>query len=150
MNGPWEVYILQSGIKQVGHDLSSEKYSSSLRGLIGGKSSSEWFPLPSFSENHLPKGCAGFRQAEVQTFWDRWDEIALKREALLRAKPVNWSAVRDSLQATNLLLTDAKDSRLRRIARLAKLPLTWRLDEVYTVCGPYPPYVGQAGCFQNQ
>ena len=114
----------------------------------------KWFPLPSFSENHLPKGCAGFRHAEVQTFWDRWDEIALKREALLRAKPVNWSAVRDSLQETNLLLTDAKDSRLRRIARLAKLPLTWRLDEVgswvYTVCGPYPPYVGQTGCFQNQ
>ena len=153
LNGPWEVYILESGIKPVGHLLSAHDYSTSLRNLVGGKSNSEWFPLPSFSDGYAYKGHSGFRPSDVQSFWDAWDEIALKRDALLKSKPVDWSAVCDSLQESNLLLRDAKDTRLRRIARLAKLPLTWCLDEVgswvYTICGPYPPYVGQTGCFKN-
>ena len=153
LNGPWDVYILESGIKPVGHLLSAHDYSISLRNLVGGKSNSEWFPLPSFSDGHAYKGHSGFQPSDVQSFWDAWDEIALKRDALLKSKPVDWSAVRDSLQESNLLLMDAKDTRLRRIARLAKLHLTWSLDEVgswvYTICGPYPPYVGQTGCFRN-
>ena len=154
VDGPWEVYVLDSGIQPVGHRISASNYSEALRGLIGGKSRSEWFPLPSFPDDKRCQGHAGFKQSEVQDFWDRWDAIALQRDSLLKARPVDWNAVRESLHDSNRLLCDAKDSRLRRIARLAKLPLTWRLDEVgswvYTICGPYPPYVGQTGCFQNQ
>ena len=72
IDGPWEVYVLDSGIQPVGHGISASNYSEALRGLIKGKSRSQWFPLPSFPDDKRCQGHAGFKQSEVQVFWERW------------------------------------------------------------------------------
>ena len=50
--------------------------------------------------------------------------------------------MRKSLKESDLLLLDAKGTRMHRIARLAKPPLTWRRAEV--------GYLGQTRFFKNQ
>ena len=75
--------------------------------------------------------------------------MADRRDALLKMRPTPWEKLKDTLHESTKLVSNAKDARLRRIARLAQMPLIWDLGDVgawvHTICGPYPPYVGQTG-----
>ena len=51
------------------------------------------------------------------------------------------------------MLHDAPCPRLRRIARLARLPLSAPLSQedvfIYVLIGPCLPYIGQTGCIKG-
>ena len=55
--------------------------------------------------------------------------------------------------AANILLRNCPDRRLRRVARLAKLPLDTDLEIadrlIYAILGPAGIYVGQVGCIND-
>ena len=65
-----------------------------------------------------------------------------------RAK-IPWGEVGESILRSNHLLADAPCPRLRRIARLARLPLDTSLSTkdvyIYVLVGPCLPYIGQTG-----
>ena len=67
----------------------------------------------------------------------------------MAASPIDWPQVESSLRASNAMLHTSPDSKLRRIARLAKLPHNTPLDQdqilIYAMLGPWCPYVGQLG-----
>lgn len=50
-----------------------------------------------------------FGAAEVELFWKRWNEVAHERELLLAANIVDWEAVKETLQMSNLLLINSPD-----------------------------------------
>ena len=91
----------------------------------------------------------GFSQAEVGSFWQKWNYLAKQREALIRAGNIDWTEVARLLTESNKLMYDAPDRRLRRIARLARLApdldLTCNDCIIYCICGPHVPYIGQCG-----
>ena len=42
-----------------------------------------------------------FDSLAVQRFWDAWDDIAVQGDVLLKAKIVDWKAVKDTLLESN-------------------------------------------------
>ena len=69
-----------------------------------------------------------------------------------RKIPLTGGAVEQSLRRSNSLLATSPDARLRRIARLAKLPADTPLSTeqivIYAMLGPWSPYVGQLGAVE--
>jgi hypothetical protein len=140
--GPWEWYVLQSGVGHVGAGIHQSCFCDAMKYLVGKRNKASWSTLPVFSDpenTHV----SGFSVTEVQKFWDEWDAVAERRDALLKMRPTPWEKVKDTLHESNKLLSNAKDARLGRMARLAQMPLTWDVGDVgawvYTICGPYPP-----------
>ena len=86
----------------------------------------------------------------MESFWKRWNDVAHERELLLTAATIDWEAVKETLQMSNLLLINSPDRDIQRIVRLAQIPQYFDLDEkdrlIYVILGPHPPYVGQTGC----
>ena len=151
--GPWEWYILQSGVGHVGAGIDQPGFCDAMKYLVGKKNKASWSTLPVFLDpqnTHV----SGFSGRELRKFWEEWDAVAERRDALLKLRPTPWEKVKDALHESNKLLSNAKDAKVRRIARLAQMSLTWDVRElgasVYTICGPYPPYVGQTWCVTQQ
>ena len=82
----------------------------------------------------------------VQTFWANWDKEVQERSFLCAQNPIDGGAVERSLRRPNSLLATSPDARLRRIARLAKLPADTPLSTdqivIYAMLGPWSPYIG--------
>ena len=80
----------------------------------------------------------------MESFWRRWNEVAHERELLLAAGAIDWDAVKETLQMSNLLLINSPDRDIQRIVRLAQIPQYYDLDEkdrlIYVILGPHPPY----------
>ena len=85
----------------------------------------------------------------VQDFWRTWDTEAQCRTHLCSQRSIDWPAVEQSLRRSNHLLATSPDARLRRVARLAKLPVDTPIDTdqivIYAILGPWSPYMGQLG-----
>ena len=66
--------------------------------------------------------------------------------------PIESGAVERSLRRSNSLLATSPDARLRRIAKLAKLPGDTPLSTdqivIYAMLGPWSPYIGQFGAVE--
>ena len=67
----------------------------------------------------------------------------------MSSSEVDWDAVVDSLHASNMLMRDAPDAKLRRIARLSTAADDVHLGRpdtiIYAISGPHMIYVGQCG-----
>ena len=73
---------------------------------------------------------------QVQQFWEEWDREAEIRTTLCAQRQIDWKVVEASLRRSNCMLATSPDARLRRIARLAKLPAHSALDT--DICDPRP------------
>ena len=95
-----------------------------------------------------------FDAAMAEAFWGKWDKLAQKRKEALAQRPVDWEVAKQTMMEANLLLQDAPDQKLRRLARLTRLPLDYDLDNedriIYVLWGPFPCYVGQTGCITGE
>ena len=100
-----------------------------------------------------PKVLPSFDPYVVQKFWSEWDSIAARRKVLLDCANVDWLGVKNMIIESNLLLTQAPDRTLKRLARLCKLPLDFDPDTdggfIYVIFGKILPYVVQTGCLGN-
>ena len=84
----------------------------------------------------------------IQRFWDAREDIALKRDILLKAKIVDRTEEdKATILLSNQLLCNSPDRTLRRIARLAELPHDFDIETegryIYIVYGRTTPYSGQ-------
>ena len=115
------------------------------------------FPLPISRRKNAARGRGslhdGFTQTEVDEFWLKWDQLAKQRQDLFDKGNVDWFQIARLLTASNLLMRNAPDRRLRRIARLSRLPPDLDLMcpdcIIYYICGPHPPYIGQCGAING-
>ena len=150
---PWEFYLVQSGTAPVGHHIHCASFNLALGPLVK-KARGELFPLPSDespstsrTKNAQTRRCDGFTPEEVDSFLREWNRLAAIRQRIFDQGNVDWPA--RLLRQSNLLMRYAPDRRLRRIARLARLPPHLDLQcpdcIIYCICGAQPPYIGQCG-----
>ena len=64
-----------------------------------------------------------FNPAQVEAFWAKWEKLALRRKNPLLPHPTDWDEVVTTMREANMLLSEAPDHKLRRLARLSRLPL---------------------------
>ena len=85
-----------------------------------------------------------FNPAQVEAFWAKWEALALRRKNALLSQPSDWDEVVSTMREANMLLSEAPDYKLRRLARLTRLPpdsdLTMEDRFIYVLWGPFPFY----------
>ena len=91
-------------------------------------------------------------QSKLTAFWNRWEDMAMKRKELLpkkRITKVDWRTLDANYQQTNSMLSDCPVPRFARAARLAKIDASRSLLSppcaAYALLGKFPTYVGQVG-----
>ena len=145
VDGPWEMYIIESGSQPLGNRFDRTQLTDAQQGFTRFKRYKfEHFPLPA----HAHTSDTGHLQYDE--FWRQWDEIAHARAQLLAQYPSPWDSVVATLVQSNRLRLSCPGRRLRRIPRLSHLSDFGDLNEadrfIYVICGPFAPYVGQTGC----
>ena len=81
--GPWEWYVFRSGVGHVGAGIDQFSFCDAMKYLVGKKNKASWSTLPVLSDpenTHV----SGFSVREVQKFWEEWDAVAERRDALLK------------------------------------------------------------------
>ena len=150
LDGIWEWWLVDGGVGEVGSGIDAKAFGLATKGFIKSSGPDSWCgPLPGLSGPYSPFPSRQEMLDQVNEFWAAWDAKADRRAKLLKSRCIPWDQVAESLLRSNRLLRDCPDVRLRRIARLARLPLdtpltiadTW----IYVMVGPFLPYVGQVG-----
>jgi hypothetical protein len=171
LGGIWELWAITPNIGTLGRGINPISFRQAMRGLCkrgrNRKKPGTWYDLPSWSAPSRPlfdSPPPGVPSPDIEQcmpdssgdhndlcdFWENWEFEAGIRRQLLSQRPIPWKRICDSLVRTNKTLANAPDHRLRRIARLSRLPLDSDLTipgkYIYVICGRAPPYVGLTGC----
>ena len=107
-------------------------------------------PLSEFAQSCTSDGASkASRWKQLREFWGKWDVECGTRKRCFSASPIDCQGIVESCRRMAVCLRSCPDTRLKRVARLAKLPPDLDLNNpdviIYCMLGPWCPYVGQCG-----
>ena len=162
--GVWEFWLIRGGTRPLSTGINTQFFDDAVSSFINhvgqwdhdaqctplsdfdpAEADSASVPMAPAAES--PTNPRESRWRKLREFSATWDSESELRKRCFEANPIDWQGIVASCKRMAVCLITCPDSRLRRIARLAKLPPDLDLNNpdtiIYCVLGPWCPYVGQ-------